>query len=73
MSPQSSAGSLAGAPDQYEWRQANIQAYIYFNTRPQLPMECETCIVSVSFRESKNDVSMLKKADQRAIISQVKN
>jgi hypothetical protein len=36
-------------------------------------MECDTCIVSLSFGHAKNDVSVLKKADRLAIISQVKN
>jgi hypothetical protein len=62
--------------DKYRWQHANIQVSRYFNLKPQLPMECETCIVSVSFRYTKltkNDDSMLKKADQHTIISQVKN
>jgi hypothetical protein len=36
-------------------------------------MECEACIMSVSFGNSKNDVNALKKDNQRAIIKQVKN
>jgi hypothetical protein len=36
-------------------------------------MECETRIVSVSFGDTKNNISVLKKADRREITSQVKN
>jgi hypothetical protein len=58
-------------PDQDIWLHTHIRAYIFFNTRAQLPMECETCILSVSLGNAKNYFSVLKKADQRALISQV--
>jgi hypothetical protein len=60
-------------PDQHGRRQANLRAHRHFDTRLKFPMECETRVVSVSFGDAEIDVSVLKKADRGALVSQVKN